>query len=67
MPLTTEKHTVGGREYTLTFRGSTLVDITPRDTSPNRYQYYLRQGMMENKAPMREVKRFVADKVIGLQ
>jgi hypothetical protein len=72
---TTEKHTVAGREYTLTFRASTLVDITPRDTTPGRYRYYLRDGMKQDpsaphragKAPMKTVERFVAERIIGLQ
>ena len=62
-----EKHTVGGREYTLTFRSSTLMDITPRSSDPGHYQYYLPQRFEGNKAPMRERTRFVADKTLPLQ
>ena len=75
VPTVTEKHTVLDREYTLTFRGSTLVDIAPRDTTPGRYRYYLRDEMKRDpsaplragKAPTKTVERFVAEKIIGLQ
>lgn len=61
---TTEKHTVCGREYTLTFRGATVVDIAPRDTTPGRYRYYLRDELKRDQAPMRRIRRFVAEKLI---
>jgi hypothetical protein len=61
-----EKHTVQGTEYTLDFRGSTLVDISPRDTTPGRYRYYLRDGLKRDRAPTRAVERFVAERIIGL-
>lgn len=67
VPSTTEKHTVFGREYTLTFRGSTLVDISPRDTTPGRYRYYLRDGMKRDKSPMTTVEQFAAGRIIPLQ
>ena len=64
VPTATEKHTVLGKEYTLTFRGSTLVDISPRDTTPGRYRYYLRDHLRADKAPMKEVTRFVPERII---
>jgi len=67
VPETTEKYTIGDRVYTLSFRGSTLVDITPRDENPRRYQYYRRQHMKAREAPMKTKRRFVADKIIPLQ
>ena len=67
MPTATERHTVMGREYALSFRGSTLVDITPRDTAPGRYRYYLRDEMKRDKAPMKTVERSIAGRIIGLQ
>jgi hypothetical protein len=67
VPETTEKYTMGDRVYTLIFRGSTLIDITPRDTNPKRYQYYRRQHMGVREAPMKIKKRFVAEKIIPLQ
>ncbi|MEI6972144.1 MAG: DMT family transporter [bacterium] len=67
VPNATEKHTVQGTEYTLTFRGSTLVDIRPRDTTPGRYRYYLRDGMKRARAPMKTVEQFAAERIIPLQ
>ncbi|MEW6753949.1 MAG: hypothetical protein AB1505_23655 [Candidatus Latescibacterota bacterium] len=67
LPATTEKHTVLGGEHTLTFRGSTLVDLAPRDTTPGRYRYYLRDGLKAARPPMRRVERFIAERLIELQ
>jgi hypothetical protein len=72
VPTATEKHTVQGKEYTLTFRGSTLVDITPRDTTPGRYRYYRRDRYKADpstplRAPVKNIERFVAERIIGLQ
>jgi hypothetical protein len=67
VPTAVERHTIGSRQYTLTFRGSTLVDITPREDNPAKLQYYLRESLKANQAPMRQVKRFVADRVLPLQ
>ncbi len=50
--------------YTCTFRGSTLVDISPRDDSPTSYPLYLREHMRKDKAPMRKKTRFVSEKKI---
>jgi len=67
VPSATEKHTVHGKEYTLTFRGSTLVDISPRDTTSGRYRYYLRDEMTRGKAPMKTVEQCIVERIIGLQ
>lgn len=66
---TTSSYTVcsGTRDektYTCTFRGSTLVDIAPRDDSPDSYPLYLRNHMRKNKSPMKKKQRFVSDKLI---
>ena len=50
--------------YTCHFRGSTCVDISPRDESPLRYPLYVRQHMRAVEAPMKKTTRFVPDKVI---
>jgi hypothetical protein len=42
------------------------VDIDPRDTDAKDYPMYQRDSMKAHKAPMREVKRFVADRIIPL-
>ena len=45
--------------YTCTFRGSTLVDISPRDPSPTTYRTYRREHMRSDAAPVRERERWV--------
>ena len=51
--------------YNCTFRGSTLVDISPRDESPTSYPLYLRDGLRKDTAPAKTVERFVANQVIS--
>jgi hypothetical protein len=51
------------RAYECTFHGSTLVDISPRDMDPANYPLYLRDHMKTGPAPLREVERFVPDRV----
>jgi hypothetical protein len=50
--------------YTCTFRGSTLVDLSPRDETPTSYPLYLRNHLRGKEAPRKEVTRFVADRVV---
>ena len=63
--MTTDHYTIAGNKYTVTYKGSTIVDITPRE-SGNIFQVYERDFMKANKTPMRQVKRFVADRIIPL-
>jgi hypothetical protein len=71
VPESTARYTVAagipGQEetYTLAFRGSTVVDVSPRDTSPNSYPLYLRDDLRATCAPMRQVTRFVAERPIA--
>ncbi len=51
--------------YKCTFRGSTLVDISPRDSSPTSYPLYVRQHMRRDKAPMKKTSRFVAERTVS--
>ncbi len=46
--------------YTITLRGNTVVDITPRDPSPTCYPMYLREHLRAGKAPTKTVQRYVA-------
>ncbi len=62
----TDKYTIDGKVYTVKFRGSTAVDISPRDTDPKSYPIYQRAEMESDKAPMRTEKRFVPDQVLPL-
>ena len=67
VPETTDRYTIGDREYTLKFRGSTLMDITPRSGNPAYFEYYSRKDKSATKAPMHTVTRFAAKKVLRLQ
>jgi hypothetical protein len=62
----TDRYTIDGKEYHVTFRGSTVVDINPRDLDPKDYPMYQRDYMKADKAPMRQAKRFVAERIIPL-
>jgi len=57
-------HTPWERTYTCTFRGSTLVDISPRDESPTSYPQCQRTHMRADAAPLKEVTRFVPERAI---
>ena len=66
---TTARYTVNRgtpteQAYTCTFRGSTMVDISPRDTGPTSYPLYLRDHLRKNQAPQKTVARFLPDKSI---
>jgi hypothetical protein len=61
---TVNAHSPAEQEYTCVFRGSTLVDISPRDESPTSYPLYLRDAMRCGTAPMKTIERFVADRVV---
>lgn len=55
----------GSTVYTMTFKGNTLVDISPRDTAFG-YQLYERDQMRTaTTAPMQRVNRFVSDQLIS--
>ena len=49
--------------YSITFRGNTVVDISPRNDSPNVYPMYLRDHMKAQVAPMKTVQRYVAPQI----
>jgi len=67
---TTARYTVNAQSpaemsYTCTFRGSTLVDISPRDTAPTSLQLYRREAQRQSAVPLlRQVPRFVPDRVV---
>jgi len=61
---TVNAHSPAEQVYTCTFRGSTLVDISPRDPSPTTYPMYLRDHLRGGEAPMKIVERFVPSKLI---
>jgi len=49
------------KEYTCSFKGNTLVDISPRDTNPTGYPIYQRDHYWQDNAPMREKARYVSN------
>ena len=52
--------------YAITFRGNTVVDISPRNESPSVYPTYLRDHMKTGKkAPMKNKTRFVSEKPVN--
>ncbi|MFC1451726.1 hypothetical protein ACFLSJ_00090 [Verrucomicrobiota bacterium] len=61
---TVNAHSEYEQAYTCTFRGGTLVGISPRDTRPTSYPLYLRDHLRADEAPMRTVERFVADRIV---
>lgn len=64
---TTTTYTVNAQtaleqQYTCTFRGSTLVDITPRDQAPTSYPLYQRAHLRQPTTPLRQTERFVPER-----
>ena len=60
----TEKIQFNGKEFTLLFKGNTLIEISPRDSGPDEYRIYLRDYYKKDKAPMKKVSRYVSDALI---
>jgi hypothetical protein len=62
----TAKYTMAfDRTYTFTFRGNTVVDVSPRDTNPTGYPVYLRDHFQLTKAPMKKVAHYVAPVILN--
>jgi len=61
---TVAAHTPWETTYSCKFRGSTLMDISPRDTSPTSVPLYQREHLDKEKAPVKEVTRFVPKRII---
>lgn len=71
-----EKHRIYGTDFTMTFRGSTIVDIQPREYPAisqdvqgfkTMVPVYSRKAMDSDRTPMVHRKMFVAGKVLPLQ
>jgi hypothetical protein len=62
-----DEYTIAGTRYRLSFRGSTIIDISPRAEAPATYPIFQRNYMMSGKARMKTVKRFVANHILPLQ
>lgn len=67
VPRTSAQYTIDGTQYTITFRGSTVIDINPRNSGEHTYPMYQRQQMTSDKAPMRTIRRFCAEHLIRAQ
>ena len=65
VPIWVDEYTINGKKFTITFKGSTVIDVGPRDEG-NHYQIYLRNCYRANKAPTKTVKQFIPDKIIPL-
>jgi hypothetical protein len=63
----TDKYFIHDKSYTIKFRGSTVVDIQPRNADPKMIALYQRESLKVTKAPMHTVNRFVADHLLPLQ
>jgi hypothetical protein len=69
VPQSTERYTINAnsgaeRVYACTFRGSTCVEVSPRDESPDAYPLYRRDHLRGDRAPMKSIERFVPDLVV---
>lgn len=51
------------KTFTCTFKGNTLVDISPRSDGPG-YPLYRRDKFKQNKAPTKEVNRYVTEHLL---
>ena len=65
---TTDQYTIGDTTYTVTFRGSMVVDVQPRQTDSeadrDKYPFFARAHLKATRAPLRKVRRFVTDNLI---
>jgi hypothetical protein len=71
VPETTEQYTICGTRYTVSLRGNTVVDITPRESddeaAENRYLFFQREHLKSGSTPMHDVKRFIPAQVLPVQ
>ena len=54
-----------GIAFTVTFKGNTVVDISPRQGGDNMIQFYQREGFKADKAPMKQQMRFASDVILN--
>jgi hypothetical protein len=55
------------REIAIQLRGSTVLDLAPRDQDPTVIPLLKRDQMKANKAPMHKVRRFASQNILPLQ
>jgi hypothetical protein len=66
---TTHSHTINANTdkaaaITCTFRGNTLVDISPRDANPTTYRICRREHLRRDVAPTRTRERWVPEEAL---
>ena len=59
VPRSSAGYTVHGQRFVFDFRGSTVVDVSPREDSPLYYPIYQRDHLKSDNTPMRRVTRYV--------
>ena len=63
----TEEYTIHGTTYTVSLRGNTVVQVSPRETDveqdKNKYPFFVRERFRLTETPMLKVRRFVADEI----
>jgi hypothetical protein len=69
VPQSTGRYTINANSdaeqvYACTFRGSTCVEVSPRDDAPTAYPLYRRDHLRGDCAPMKSIERFVPERVI---
>jgi hypothetical protein len=62
-----EGEKVPATKYTITYRGSTVIDIQPREEKSGTYPLYQRDHYKANRVPMQSVSRYVANEILPLQ
>ena len=67
MPESTAKYTIHDETHTVSFHGSALMDIQPREDTTGVYPIYQRERYKATQTPMKTVERFAPDKVLPLQ
>lgn len=63
---TANAHSPQEQFYTCTFRGSTLVDISPRDSRQAIYPLYQRDHLRLPTAPLKRIERYVTREIVSL-
>jgi aldose 1-epimerase len=61
-----DRHTIHGKAYTVTYRGSTVLKVEPHTSDPKKYVLYPDQSIEAGNTPLRKRTRFVADKPSSL-
>ena len=67
-PERTDRYTIAGQLYRITFRGSTVLEVQPRaDRRSNVIPLYQRSYYRAEAAPARTLRRFAAERPLPLQ